>query len=151
MFDYKSPTCAADIRKASNNKLAHAFDTIASAASAQICCDAIGDQGGKYTSLEPLPKLPRSDVVNKNKMAFTAVGESFQIAGHDIPAAPDDYEFAVKFTRLTQELLAQGKFKMHPVSLQQGGLDGVLDGLNKLRGGSVSGVKLVYSIGNSNM
>ncbi|OAQ62670.1 zinc-binding oxidoreductase protein [Pochonia chlamydosporia 170] len=146
VFDYKSPTCAADIRSATNNRLAHAFDTIASNDSAQICCSAIGPQGGRYTSLEPIEKLPRDDVTKLNTMAFTAVGEAFEIAGFQVPAKEEDYTFAVIFTRLAQDLLAQQKFKPHPVSVQEGGLDSVLDGLQRMREGRVSGVKLVYPI-----
>ncbi|KAM0544848.1 hypothetical protein ACHAPJ_011593 [Fusarium lateritium] len=149
VFDYKSPTCAADIRKVTNSRLAHAFDTIASKDTAQMCCDAIGSEGGIYTSLEPVPELPRLDVINKSTMVFSAIGEGFQIAGNDVPASPADYEFACKFTKLAQDLLFQNEFQVHPVSLQSGGLDKVLDGVNKLREGSVSGVKLVYTIDDS--
>ena len=100
----------------------------------------------RSTSLEPVSKLPRLDVVNKNTMSYTAIGEGFQIGGIDIAAKPDDYGFAVKFMKLVQGLLSQDELKVHPVSLQQGGLDGVMDGVNKMREGSVSGVKLVYTI-----
>lgn len=146
MFDYKSPTCAADIRKVANNKLAHALDTIGTAESAQICCEAMGPRGGTYTSLQPVAELPRRDVANKSTVVFTALGDGFQIGETEIPANSEDHEFAVHFTKLVQELLSQGELTVHPVSLQQGGLDGVLDGVNKMREGSVSGVKLVYRI-----
>jgi hypothetical protein len=35
---------------------------------------------------------------------------------------------------------------VHPVKLGSGGLEGVLDGLDQLKEGKVSGVKLVYKI-----
>ncbi|KAJ4245295.1 hypothetical protein NW762_014165 [Fusarium torreyae] len=149
VFDYKSSTCAADIRKVTNNRLAHVFDTIATKDTAQICCDAIGSEGGIYTSLEPVSELPRLDVINKNTMVFSAIGESFQIGGNKIPANPTDYEFACNFTKLAQDLLFQDEFQTHPVSLQSGGLDKVLDGVNQLREGNVSGIKLVYTIDGS--
>ncbi|KAF4966843.1 hypothetical protein FSARC_5522 [Fusarium sarcochroum] len=149
VFDYKSPTCAADIREVTNNKLAHAFDTIATTDTAQICCDAIGSEGGVYTSLEPVSELPRPDVINKNTMVFSAIGEGFQIGGNEVPASPTNYEFAYKFTKLAEKLLSQEEFQVHPVSLQPGGLDKVLDGVNRMREGSVSGVKLVYTISDS--
>lgn len=146
VFDYNSPTCAADIRQATNNNLAHAFDPIASSASAKVCCDSIGPQGGKYTSLEPIEKFPREDVTNLNTMAFTAMGEAFEIGGFQVPAKPEDHAFAIMFTRLAQDLFAKQKFKVHPVSVQNGGLDAVLDGLQRIREGKVSGVKLVYTV-----
>lgn len=118
-------------------------------ATAQICSDAIGSEGGIYTSLEPLAELPRSDVMNKSTMVFSAIGESFQIGGIDVPANALDYEFAVKFAKIAGELLLQGKLVAHPVSHQKGGLERVLEGVDMLRKGSVSGVKLVYTISDS--
>lgn len=147
VFDYKSSTCAADILRATNGRVAYVLDTIATIDTAQICCDAMGPQGGIYTSLGPVSELPRADIVNKNTVSFTAIGEAFQMGDQSIPANPADYEFASKFTTLAQELVSQGDLKVHPVSLQSGGLEGVLEGLKKLREGSVSGVKLVYTIG----
>lgn len=79
-------------------------------------------------------------------MAFTAVGEAFEIGGFQVPAKPQDHDFAVMFTRLTQDLFSKQKFKVHPVSVQQGGLDAVLGGLQRIREGKVSGVKLVYTV-----
>lgn len=118
-------------------------------ATAQICSDAIGYEGGIYTSLEPVAELPRSGVVNKNTMVLSAIGESFQIGGKDIPANAFDYEFAVKFAKIAGELLSQGKLAAHPVSHQKGGLERVLEGVDMLRKGNVSGVKLVYTISDS--
>ncbi|KAM0212581.1 hypothetical protein ACHAPQ_010939 [Fusarium lateritium] len=149
VVNYKLPTCAADIREFTSNKLAYVFDTIGTTATAQICSDAIGSQGGIYTSLEPVARLPRSDVVNKNTMVFSAIGESFQIGGNHVPANALDHEFAVAFVKVAQELLLQGKLVGHPVSHQKGGLEKVLEGVDMLRRGGVSGVKLVYTIGNS--
>jgi hypothetical protein len=130
----------------SNNTLAHAFDTISSPDSARICCDAIGPKGGRYTSLDLIEEFPREDVTKLNTMAFTAIGEAFEIGGYSVPEKPEDYDFAVMFTRLAQELLTHKKFRVHPVDVQEGGLDGVLDGLQKMREGKVSGVKLVYIV-----
>ncbi|CAJ0548433.1 Ff.00g020460.m01.CDS01 [Fusarium sp. VM40] len=149
VFNYKSPTCAADIQSITGNKLAYVFDTTGTMATAQICSDAIGHEGGIYTSLEPVAELPRSDVVNKNTMVFSAIGENFQIGGIDVPANALDHDFAVKFAKIAGELLMQGKLVAHPVSHQKGGLEKVLEGVDMMRRGSVSGVKLVYTISDS--
>ncbi|KAM0342029.1 hypothetical protein ACHAPU_009757 [Fusarium lateritium] len=149
VFDYKSPTCAADIRKVTHDKVSYSLDTIGTTDTAQICCDAMGAQGGTYASLAPIPKLSRDDIVNKTNMVFTALGEPLQVGGNEIPANEADHEFAVKFIKIVEELLLQGELKSHPVSLQQGGLESVLDGVDMLRKGSVSGVKLVYTISES--
>jgi NADPH:quinone reductase-like Zn-dependent oxidoreductase len=146
IFDYSSPDCAANIRKVTGNQLRHVFDTVSTEETAKLCCEAIGAQGGKYTSLTPIEKLPRNDVSNGNTMAFTAIGEAFKIGDFHIPAKPEDFAFAVKFTRLAQDLLFKHRFRAHPTSLREGGLDGVLDGLQEMREGRVSGAKLVYSL-----
>ncbi|RGP66719.1 zinc-binding oxidoreductase [Fusarium sporotrichioides] len=146
VFDYNSPTCAADIRQVTHGKLAHVFDTIGTAGTAQLCCDAIGTSRGIYSSLAPISTLPRLDVINKSTNVFTAFGEDVRFGDINIPTKTEDYKFAVKFIRLAQQLLSQGKLRNHPVSLEEGGLDAVLDGVNKLREGKVSGAKLVYKV-----
>jgi hypothetical protein len=53
VFDYKSPTCAEDIRVATKNSMKFAFDCITSEASTKLCYNAIGRVGGKYVALNP--------------------------------------------------------------------------------------------------
>lgn len=64
----------------------------------------------------------------------------------DVPAKLQDFEFAKKFWDLATKLLASQQLVMHPVEVGSNGLAGVLDGLNRLKAGKVSGVKLVYRI-----
>ena len=45
-----------------------------------------------------------------------------------------------------ERILAEGKLKPHPVSVESGGLESVLDGLDDMRQGNVSGEKLVYKV-----
>jgi len=54
--------------------------------------------------------------------------------------------FAVKFCGLAEKLLKEGKIKAHPVDVRPGGLKGVLEGLDEMRKGKVSGKKLVYRV-----
>lgn len=51
---------------------------------------------------------------------------------------------AEKMVPLTEGLLKEGKLKTFPIS-RKGGLDGVLEGLEELKAGKVSGGKLVYT------
>ncbi|KAH7408069.1 chaperonin 10-like protein [Cadophora sp. MPI-SDFR-AT-0126] len=146
VFDYDSPNCASDMRRVTKDLLGFAFDTVSTQKTANLCSAAIGSGGGKYTSLSPIPSLPRDDVSNASTMAFTAIGESFIMNGIEIPAKPEDHVFAVKWTRLAGDLLFRRKLKPHPAEVRPGGLHGVLGGLQEMRDGKVSGVKLVYSI-----
>jgi hypothetical protein len=64
----------------------------------------------------------------------------------DMPAKPQDFEFAKTFWELATKLLASQQLTVHPVKTGKGGLEGVLDGMYQLKEGKVSGVKLVYRV-----
>jgi hypothetical protein len=64
----------------------------------------------------------------------------------EMPAKPQDFEFAKTFWELATKLLASQQLTVHPTKIGSGGFDGVLDGLNQLKEGKVSGVKLVYRV-----
>lgn len=143
-FDFNSPSLVADIRDASKGNLQHAFDCISTEVTARVCAESLGASGGQYSSLIRVQKLPREDVSNKLTVAYTALGDSFTFKSNEFPASKDDYAFMVDFQSLSSKLLEQGKIKPHPHHVKQGGLEGVLQGLQQLREGKVSGEKLVY-------
>lgn len=146
VFDYRSESCASEIRKASQDNLQHVLDCISTDASAKICADSFGPQGGKYNSLGPVQDFPRKDVTTAMTLGYTAFGEAFTYGSHQFPAIKENFEFGVIFVRLTTELLTEGKLKPHPAEVRPGGLDGILDGLQDLKEDKVSGSKLVYQI-----
>jgi len=90
-------------------------------------------------------KCPREDVESKYTLAYTTNGRPMKFRGHDMPAKPEDFEFAKKQWDLTEKLLAEGKLNLVP-TVKQGGLEGVFEGLEDLRSGKVSAQKLVYKI-----
>lgn len=146
VFDYKSPTVGADIRKATDDNLQHVFDTISYDSTAKIAAEAISSKGGKYSSLLVVNKFPRDDVSNTATLAYTGFGEKFSKGDNTWPAKEDHLDLQDKFWKLVGELLAQGKIRPHPQEVRDGGLEGVLDGLEDLRQEKVSGVKLVYRV-----
>lgn len=151
VFDYNSPTVGADIRAHTGNKLYHAFDCIAEGNSAQICADALSaDSSAKkpvYSALLYL-EMPRKDVEAKYTLGYTIFGEEVNkpFMPATLPASREDYDFGCMFWRLSEQLLAQGKFKVHTPDVRGGGLEGVLEGLEELKQGKVSGKKLVYKM-----
>ena len=147
IFDYNDPQCGAAIRTFSNNDIMHVLDTISDASSARICADAMSTRGGRYTPILAV-EYPRTDCKTDLVMAYTAFGEEYKMGpqGALQPAKPEDPVFAAMFFNLAQELLAAKKFRPHQVSIGDGGLYGVLKGLDKLRAGRVSGKKLVYRV-----
>lgn len=77
---------------------------------------------------------------------YTIFGEPFSFGPTKIPAAPEDFEYTKKFLAITEQLLAEGKLKPHTAKVGKDGLEGVLNGLDDLKTGKVSGEKLVYRI-----
>lgn len=146
VFDYRSQSAVSMINEVTNDTLGYAFDTIASEDTARFCCDVLRKDGGRYSSVLPIPQLPRSDVVNLSCMAFTAIGEAFEIGGQRVPARPDDLAFAVNFTKIVAELWSSKKLRVHPFDARSGGLRGIFEGLQELREEKISGQKLVYSV-----
>ena len=80
---------------------------------------------------------------------YSVFGEAFEKRGHKFPASSQDYEFAKKFMNITEKLLASGQLRPHAELVGQRGLEGVLEGLEKLKTGQVSGSKLVYVVGDT--
>ncbi|PSN58726.1 NAD(P)-binding protein, partial [Corynespora cassiicola Philippines] len=149
VFDYSAPNCGAKIREYTNNRLYHVLDCISEGTSPQICADALStDTSAKklaYSALLPV-ELPRVDVGYRYTLGYTATNETFEKLGTEYPASEDDYRFAVRFYKLSEKLLAEGKFKPHQQDIRKGPLEKVLDGVDELRQGKVSGKKIVYRI-----
>ena len=57
---------------------------------------------------------------------------------------PEARDFAVKFFPYIHKLFTAGELKSHPISVESGGFEGLLDGVSSIRKGKVSGQKLVY-------
>ncbi|KAJ5896890.1 chaperonin 10-like protein [Penicillium subrubescens] len=146
VFDYNSPDAVSLIKEVTEHALRYALDTVASEVTARFCCDVLGKEGGRYSSVLPIPKLPRKDIVNLSSMAFTAIGEAFEIAGQKVPARPDDFVFAADFIKLVEEVWSSKKLSVHPFEVRSGGFDGIFEGLQEMREGKISGRKLVYSV-----
>ena len=147
VFDYSdADDCAAKIREYTEDGLKYAFDCISEGSSIAVCANAISSKGGHYSALLSVSDFPRDDVTSKSTLAYTAMGKAIRLRGNDIPAIPENEQFASKFWTLTEKLLKDGKFKTQPVKVGSGGLQGVFDGLDLLRKGKVSGEKLVYLV-----
>ncbi|KAI0533435.1 hypothetical protein GGR58DRAFT_486805 [Xylaria digitata] len=152
-FDYKSPTCAAEIKKLTNNGLKYSWDCTGDGAA--ICAAAMSDsEEGTYGTIMP------SDLELLKKNNPKVVGQDF-ICGYDTmgewycwlgrtPIEPDqtEMEYYRSFLEMTQPLLENGSIKPLPAVLNRtgSGLEGVVRGLEEMKAGQVSGEKLVYTI-----
>lgn len=142
VFDYRDPDVGAKIRKAANDKLKLVFDCISEGGSFEIGAAAIGANGGHLAALLPVKDFPREDVKTNFTFAYTALGEKYN---ERVPASQSDYEFGAKFWKVAEDLINSGKIKTHPVEVRNG-LEGVPQGLQDLKDGKVSGVKLVFKV-----
>ncbi|RFU29412.1 hypothetical protein B7463_g6920, partial [Scytalidium lignicola] len=151
-FDYKSPTCAKDIKEYTKDGLKYAFDCISEGTSTQISVEAMSSSGGVYSNLLSVTNenvhSVNDKVQNKATLAYTMFGQPFKMGPTEIPVVPGNWEFGVKFWNLSQKLLAEGKVTVHKpaVNKEGSGLEGVMKGLDLLRQGKVSGEKLVYTL-----
>ncbi|KFY29330.1 hypothetical protein V491_00094 [Pseudogymnoascus sp. VKM F-3775] len=140
------PSSASKIRELTGNKLRYAWDTNGDDASAKHCADALSSEAGAHFGTILMNKAPRDDVKTTGTTMYTIFGESFFKVGMDFPASKDDFEFGKMWFNLTEKLVAEGKVVAHPAKVGNGGLEGVLQGLNDIKNGKVSGQKLVYNL-----
>lgn len=149
-FDYSDPSkCAEEIRDYTSNNLKYAFDCISEHSSTQICADSLSPSGGHYSSLLAVkfPEKENQKVEAGYTLAYTAIGEAFEFRGGTrFEKKVEDYEFGKKVWGIAEGLLAEGKFRVPPLKVGKGGLEGVVEGLDQLRQGKVSGEKLVYKL-----
>lgn len=149
VFDYKDPKSAAAIRAATDDKLKLVLDTISLESTAEYCGAAMSTTGGDYTALLAAG-VKRENVNNHMTLGYTVVGEPFDKFGQSWPAIPENKEFAIKWWKIAEPFLAEGKIKVHTPKVNPGGLRGVLEGLELLRTDKVSGEKLVYNVAETN-
>jgi len=150
VFDYHSPTCAADIRAYTANTLAHALDCVTAADTTQLCYGAIGRAGGRYVALEPYREaisVTRPTVDADWAMGLTVFGKKVALDGvYGREARPQDREFAQEYWPQIQKLMDDGLFWTHPTKVLEGGLAGVISGVDMIRTQTMSGYKLVYAV-----
>ena len=147
-FDYHDLHCATKLSGAAGSRFSRAFDTISSNQSAQMCADVLKEGSeAAYTSTLPLAdRFPSRKVIPKLLLLWSALGEAVHFMGHFMPAVPEDFTFLREFTETAEILLQDGDIRPHPVKVMQGGLEGIVAGLQELYDGRVSGEKLVYNI-----
>ena len=115
----------------------------------RFCYAALGRAGGRYVALNPYGEhLASRKVIEPDWILATRIAG----AGSSWPAPfacnpePRLRDMAGPLFERIQTLLDGRRIRPHPVSLESGGLSGVLDGVNKIRKGEVSGLKLVYAL-----
>ena len=149
VFDYHSPTCAADIRAYTRNSLAYIVDPIVEAKTMQLCYAAMGRAGGKYCALEAYSeelctrKVIKPDLVIGMRCFGRKVALDF---GYESEADPHSRALGIEWRDEVQKLLDEGRLKAHPIKALPGRYEGIMKGLEMLRTKQVSGHKLVVQL-----
>ncbi|KAI0869515.1 GroES-like protein [Hypoxylon argillaceum] len=149
-FDYRSPTCAVEIREYAKNSLGYALDCITTSETTSICYEAIGSAGGRYVSLDPpstLIKYSRRDVYADWINALTVFGLPVRFSGiYSRAANLEDRKQIRGFMLKVEALVHKGLLKPARVEIRDGGLDLIEKGIEDVRTGRVKGLKLVYPL-----
>ncbi|KAI0914942.1 putative zinc-binding oxidoreductase ToxD [Ustulina deusta] len=152
VFDYRIPDVGQQIYEASHGSITKVLDTVNTPSTAAICAaafppqsDTHREEGLIYCNLLGTD-CPRDDVESVFFLGYSLSGEFYIFETEGFPAQPEDLEFARKWIPRAEKLWAEGKLKTHPEKVGQRGLLGCLEGMEEMRRGQVSGVKLVYRV-----
>ncbi|PGH19027.1 hypothetical protein AJ79_00061 [Helicocarpus griseus UAMH5409] len=149
VFDYHSPTCAADIKKYTKNGLKYVIDPFGEASTLTLCYNAIGRAGGIYCALE---HYQESLCTRKTVKHHFIMGPSVNGRGVILPepygVAPDPelHEWSKEFYSVIQGLINDGSLKPLPIRRVEGSFEGILKGLDILKNKQVSGAKLIVPL-----
>lgn len=142
VFDYHQPTAVQDIAKA-HPDINRALDCFSEGGSTEFCARIMQKNGGKVvTLLDTRASIPGVEV--KMIMSFQLLGQAFAWLppiGPKYSASSTDRDALVKFYASLFEIAKT--IHAPPITLIEGGLRGILEGLDTLRAKQVSGSKLV--------
>ncbi|KAI1193518.1 GroES-like protein [Nemania serpens] len=146
VFDYKSSTCAADIKKETRNCLKYVIDPFSEIKTMSLCHDAMGRTGGRYTALEKFQEdiLQKKTVKRELVMGATIIGFGIELGGnYSKPSSPEMRAWGIEWYKSVQRLIDGKKLQGHPAQIIPGTFDGILEGLDMLKRREVSAHKLI--------
>jgi NADPH:quinone reductase-like Zn-dependent oxidoreductase len=171
VFDHADPDCAAKIRSHfaepnmaddlpngstepadTENELRLVWDCVSTPDTAKMCAAAMSPtRGGRYRSLlrvdDPILHEVNPNIDGGFTFAYTVFGEVFNKFRVHEPSEKD-FEFGKNFWDLSHQLLTARQIKPVRFEVNRGGsgLEGVMVGMEELKGNKVSGLKLVYTL-----
>jgi len=143
VWDYHDPDCVEKIKRFTDSKLNLIWDTICSDSTAKLCAEVLA-YGGKYGKFLS-GKFLREDAKVTTTIAYMATGEPLAKGPYQQEDTSAEFEFMKKWIAIVDPLLAAGKIKPHPQKIGHG-FDGILDGMDLMRDGKLSGGKLVFNV-----
>ena len=147
VYDYKSENVAEQIVK-DYPSITKAVDCFSEGKSTSVCADVVKPKGGKVVTLLPNGKSSLPNVTYELTMAYTAFGHAFRWlppVGPKWDVQPADREALARFYQVLPRVTHI--LKPIPTIELREGFEGILEGLDKLRSGKVSGGKQVVRFG----
>ncbi|PVH81266.1 GroES-like protein [Cadophora sp. DSE1049] len=145
VFDYRSPGAAKEIKKAFPN-ISRAMDCYSEGNSTKFCAEIIEGNGDKVIALLET-KTGVSSVKSQMIMSFQLLGREFAWLppiGPKYPASPTERAALARFYGYLFTFAKE--LKSPPLKVLNGGFDDIIEGLNKIRRGEVSGSKIVVKL-----
>ncbi|KAL5592453.1 hypothetical protein FOBRF1_013479 [Fusarium oxysporum] len=148
VFNYQDPEVADAIIKQYPD-VSLAVDCFSEGKSFAVCDAVLKNKAGKLIALLPPAKAKYPGIEHELIMSYTLFGQPFQWlppVGPKFPALPDDCKALVRFYASLPQLVRDKTLRPPPISLEEGGWDGILTGLDKLRSGKMSGGKIIVKL-----
>lgn len=125
------------------------MDIIADTHSIRVSYAAIGRAGGPYVGFELVPEELTSSlrkvVTPSWVLGIRMFGSKVDLdRGYGAEADPELRAWGCTLFQRMERLLHEGSIRPHRVKVGEGGLHGVLEGIETMREKGVSGFKLVY-------
>lgn len=79
-------------------------------------------------------------------LGYAASGEAFELGPESFATVPTDQAFSVWWLLLAEKFLVSGRIKVHPLSVREYNLGGVLEELDFMRNDQVRGQELIYNV-----
>ncbi|KAI6353343.1 hypothetical protein MCOR25_009028 [Pyricularia grisea] len=146
VFDYREPDCSKKIRQLTKGGLELALDCITTVESTTFCFGAIGRAGGTYVSLDPFAEHAATRAVVRTAWVHgpSIFGEGSYWPGVYARPRSDELRcYGEDLWRLASRLFEQGRLRHHPLRVLEGGFERVLEAMELVRQGKVSGEKIV--------
>lgn len=109
----------------------------------------MAEQGGTYISCTATgPALDNARVKTIKIFAFAMLGHEspFPLTGSTSASVKEDAEFGAHFTMKAEKLMRGGQIKPIAAEIRQGGLQGIVSGLEDLKASKVGRRRLVYQV-----